>query len=206
MKDFKSGAIDALVTAPINKAAMQMAKFPFIGHTEYITSEMGAKDSLMLMVSDNLRVGVVTNHLPIKEVAAAVTRDKILRKIQILNETLKVDFGIDKPLIAVLGLNPHAGDEGAIGKEDENIVRPAIEDAKNKGVLAFGPYPADGFFGSGQFAKFDGILAIKLCGFIYFYQMYTYICILKRILGDIQFNETSSTLKLELPLPAGLSY
>jgi 4-phospho-D-threonate 3-dehydrogenase / 4-phospho-D-erythronate 3-dehydrogenase len=160
VKDFKSGAIDALVTAPINKAAMQMAKFPFIGHTEYITSEMGAKDSLMLMVSDNLRVGVVTNHLPIKEVAAAVTRDKILRKIQILNETLKVDFGIDKPLIAVLGLNPHAGDEGAIGKEDENIVRPAIEEAKNKGVLAFGPYPADGFFGSGQFAKFDGILAM----------------------------------------------
>lgn len=160
VKDFKSGAIDALVTAPINKKAMQMAEFPFIGHTEFITSEMGAKDSLMLMVSDNLRVGVATNHLPVKEVAAAITKEKLVRKIQIMNETLKVDFGIDKPVIAVLGLNPHAGDEGAIGKEDEAIVRPAVEDAKNKGILAFGPFPADGFFGSGQFNKFDGILAM----------------------------------------------
>lgn len=160
VKDFKSGAIQALVTAPIHKKAMQLADFPFIGHTEYITQEMNAKESLMLMVSDSLRVGVVTNHLPVKEVAAAITREKILRKIQIMAETLKVDFGIDKPTIAVLGLNPHAGDEGAIGKEEENIIRPAIEDAKNKGILAFGPYPADGFFGSGQFHKFDGILAM----------------------------------------------
>jgi len=158
--DFKSGAIDALVTAPINKKAMQMAGFPFIGHTEYITSEMGAKDSLMLMVSDNLRIGVVTNHLPIKEVAAAITREKVLRKIQILAETLKVDFNIDRPTIAVLGLNPHAGDEGAIGKEDESVIRPAIEDAKAKGILTFGPFPADGFFGAGQYHKFDGILAM----------------------------------------------
>jgi 4-hydroxythreonine-4-phosphate dehydrogenase len=158
--DFKSGAIDALVTAPINKKAMQMANFPFIGHTEYITSEMGAKESLMLMVSDSLRVGVVTNHLAVKEVAAAVTKEKILRKIQIMNETLRVDFGIDKPVIAVMGLNPHAGDEGAIGKEDDSIVRPAIEEAKQKGILAFGPFPADGFFGSGQAAKFDGIMAM----------------------------------------------
>ncbi len=158
--DFKSGAIDALVTAPINKKAMQMADFPFIGHTEYITSEMGAKESLMLMVSDSLRVGVATNHLAVKDVAAAITKDKIVRKIQVMNETLKVDFGIDRPVIAVLGLNPHAGDEGAIGKEDESIVRPAIVEAKQKGVLAFGPFPADGFFGSGQAAKFDGILAM----------------------------------------------
>jgi 4-hydroxythreonine-4-phosphate dehydrogenase len=160
VQDLKSGAIDALVTAPIHKKAMQMADFPFVGHTEYITNEFKAKDSLMLLVSDNLRVGVVTNHLPIREVAAAVTKEKVLRKLQILAETLKVDFGIGKPTIAVLGLNPHAGDEGAIGEEDDAIIRPAIEQAKEKGILAFGPYPADGFFGSGHFHKFDAILAM----------------------------------------------
>ena len=160
VKDLKAETIDALVTAPINKKAMQMADFPFIGHTEYITSEFKAKDSLMLMVSDMLRVGVVTNHLPLREVAAAVTKEKVLRKILILAETLRIDFNIPKPTIAVLGLNPHASDEGAIGDEDEKIVRPAIDEAKEKGVLAFGPYPADGFFGSGQYHKFDGILAM----------------------------------------------
>jgi 4-hydroxythreonine-4-phosphate dehydrogenase len=160
VKDLKEGKLDALVTAPINKKAMQMADFPFAGHTEYITSEFKAKDSLMLMVSDALRVGVATNHLPLKEVAAAITKEKVLRKILIMAETLRIDFDIQKPTIAVLGLNPHAGDEGAIGAEDENIIRPAIDDAKAKGVLAFGPFPADGFFGSGQFNKFDGILAM----------------------------------------------
>lgn len=160
VKDLKDGAIDALVTAPINKKAMQMANFPFIGHTEYLTDAFKAKESLMLMVSDALRIGVVTNHLPLREVAAAVTVEKVLRKIQIMSETLRVDFGIEKPTIAVLGLNPHAGDEGAIGDEDDKIVRTAIEQAKQKGILAFGPYPADGFFGSGQFNKFDGILAM----------------------------------------------
>jgi 4-hydroxythreonine-4-phosphate dehydrogenase len=139
---------------------MQMAKFPFIGHTEYITSEFKAKDSLMLMVSDGLRVGVVTNHLPLREVAAAVTKEKVLRKILIMAETLKVDFNIDRPTIAVLGLNPHAGDEGAIGDEDEKVVLAAINEAKQKGIMAFGPFPADGFFGSGQYHKFDGILAM----------------------------------------------
>ena len=160
VKDLKAGDIEALVTAPINKKAMQMADFPFVGHTEYITSEFKAKDSLMLMVSDALRVGVVTNHLSVKDVAAAVTREKVLRKILIMAETLRIDFNIQKPTIAVLGLNPHAGDEGAIGTEDDAIIRPAIEDAKSKGVLAFGPFPADGFFGSGQFNKYDGILAM----------------------------------------------
>jgi 4-hydroxythreonine-4-phosphate dehydrogenase len=160
VSDFKNGSIDALVTAPINKKAMQLANFPFIGHTEYITNEMGSKESLMLMVGDNLRIGVVTNHLPVKEVAAAITKEKVLRKIQVMHETLRVDFGIDRPTIAVMGLNPHAGDEGAIGKEDDAIIRPAIEEAKQKGMLVFGPYPADGFFGSGQFNKFDGILAM----------------------------------------------
>lgn len=160
VKDLKSGEIDALVTAPINKKAMQLAGFPFIGHTEYLSSELKAKESLMLMVSDNLRIGLVTNHLPLREVAAAVTKEKVLRKIRILAETLRIDFDIQKPTIAVLGLNPHAGDEGAIGDEDDKIVRPAIEEAKEKGVLAFGPFPADGFFGSGQYHKFDGILAM----------------------------------------------
>lgn len=160
VKDLKSGAIDALVTAPINKKAMQMAGFQHIGHTEYLSAEFKAKETLMLMVSDSLRVGIVTNHLPLRDVAAAVTQEKVLRKILIMAETLKIDFNIDRPTIAVLGLNPHAGDEGAIGAEEEKIIRPAIEEAKAKGVLAFGPYPADGFFGSGQHHKFDGILAM----------------------------------------------
>ncbi|MBK7935617.1 MAG: 4-hydroxythreonine-4-phosphate dehydrogenase PdxA [Lewinellaceae bacterium] len=160
VKDLKAEEIDALVTAPINKKAMQMANFPFVGHTEYITSEFKAKDSLMLMVSDGLRVGVVTSHLPLRDVAAAVTKEKVLRKILILAETLRIDFNIHKPTIAVLGLNPHAGDEGAIGDEDDKIVRPAIDEAREKGVLVFGPFPADGFFGSGQYHKFDGILAM----------------------------------------------
>lgn len=158
--DLKNGAIDALVTAPIHKKAMQLADFPFVGHTEYITDVFGAKESLMLMVSDNIRVGVVTNHLPLREVAAAVTREKVLRKLLILAETLRIDFNIGKPTIAVLGLNPHAGDEGAIGDEDDKIIRPAIEDAKAKGVMAFGPFPADGMFGSGQYHKFDAVLAM----------------------------------------------
>jgi 4-hydroxythreonine-4-phosphate dehydrogenase len=131
-----------------------------VGHTEYIASEFKAKESLMLMVSDSLRVGLVTNHLPLREVAAAVTKEKVLRKILIMAETLRIDFNLQKPTIAVLGLNPHAGDEGAIGEEDDKIVRAAIEEAKTKGVMAFGPYPADGFFGSGQYHKFEGILAM----------------------------------------------
>ncbi|TNE47191.1 MAG: 4-hydroxythreonine-4-phosphate dehydrogenase PdxA [Bacteroidetes bacterium] len=158
--DLKAGNIDALVTAPIHKKAMQMASFPFIGHTEYITDAFEANGSLMLMVSDELRVGVVTNHLPIREVAGAITKELVLQKLKILAETLRIDFNLDKPTIAVLGLNPHAGDEGAIGKEDSAIIRPAIDQAKESGILAFGPYPADGFFGSGQFQKFDAVLAM----------------------------------------------
>lgn len=160
VEDLRNGSIDALVTAPINKKAMQMANFPFVGHTEFLAAELKAKDSLMLMVSDNLRVGLVTNHLAIRDVAAAVTKERVLRKILIMAETLKIDFNVGRPTIAVLGLNPHAGDEGAIGKEDDAIIRPAIEEAKARGVLVFGPFPADGFFGSGQFSKFDGILAM----------------------------------------------
>ena len=158
--DLKKGAIDALVTAPINKKAMQMAGFPFPGHTEYITQELGVKQSVMLMLSDNLRVGLVTNHLPLKDVAAAITKELIIRKATILRDALKIDFGIEKPTIAILGLNPHAGDEGVLGQEEEAIIRPAIEELKHRGIMAFGPYAADGFFGSGQYKKFDATLAM----------------------------------------------
>ncbi len=160
VKDLKAGVIDALVTAPIHKKAMQLADFPFPGHTEYITQELGGKESLMFLVSDGMKVGLVTNHTPVKDVAAQITKGKILEKIKIMQETLHIDFAIEKPTIAVLGLNPHAGDEGVIGEEEINIIRPAIEEAKKKGVMAFGPFPADGFFGSGQYNKYDGILAM----------------------------------------------
>lgn len=159
--DLKAGLIDALVTGPINKKAMAMAKFPFPGHTEYLTQELGAGgDSVMLMVSDVLRVGLVTNHLPVSKIAQNISQKKVLRKIEILAETLRMDFGIQKPTIAVLGLNPHAGDEGAIGDEEMSIIRPAIEQAKARGIMAFGPFPADGFFGNRQEKKYDVVLAM----------------------------------------------
>ncbi len=158
--DLRAGRIDALVTAPINKHAMQLANFPFPGHTEYLTKELGAEESLMFLVSDNLRVGVVTNHLPLKDVAAKITKQAILRKLQIMQDSLKMDFGLERPSIAVLGLNPHAGDGGLLGEEEEKIIRPAILECKKKGMLAMGPFPADGFFGSGQYKKYDAILAM----------------------------------------------
>lgn len=160
VKDLKNGNLDALVTAPIHKKAMEIAGFPFPGHTEYITQELGGKESLMFLVSGGMKVGLVTNHIPIKDVASKITKAKIMEKIQILQETLHIDFAIEKPTIAVLGLNPHAGDEGVIGDEDMNIILPAIEEAKKKGIMAFGPFPADGFFGSGQYNKYDAILAM----------------------------------------------
>ena len=161
VKELKAGYIDALVTAPINKEAMQMANFPFPGHTEYLTQELGnGKESLMLMVSEGLRIGIATNHLPLREVAGKVTKELIARKLRTFEETLRVDFGIDRPTIAVLGMNPHAGDGGVLGDEDDRIIRPAIIESKKSGMLAMGPYPADGFFGSGYYKKFDGILAI----------------------------------------------
>jgi 4-hydroxythreonine-4-phosphate dehydrogenase len=156
----KIGSIDALVTAPINKKAMQMANFPHAGHTEYITEQLGAKESVMLMLNDGFRVGLVTNHLPLSKVVENITKERIGKKLAILNEALKIDFGIERPTIAVLGLNPHAGDEGALGEEELTIIRPAIEAAKEKGIFAMGPFPADGFFGSGQHKKYDAILAM----------------------------------------------
>ncbi len=158
--DVKNGWIDALVTAPINKKAMQTEEFNFPGHTEYLSSEFEVEESLMLMVNDSLRVGLVTNHLPLRDVSEAITRSLLIKKLKLLNNSLKVDFGIERPTIAILALNPHASDDGLIGDEEENIIRPVIIEAKKKGVLAMGPYPADGFFGSGKAQKVDGILAM----------------------------------------------
>ncbi len=158
--DLKKGIIDAVVTAPINKKAMQMANFGHPGHTEYFTKEFNTPQSLMLMVNDNLRVGLVTNHLPLKDVSKAITRELIQTKLRILEKTLKIDFGIEKPSIAILGLNPHAGDNGVIGDEEDKLLKPIIIEAKKKGRIVMGPFPADGFFGSPQYRKFDGILAM----------------------------------------------
>jgi 4-phospho-D-threonate 3-dehydrogenase / 4-phospho-D-erythronate 3-dehydrogenase len=159
VSDVKRKAIDGIVTAPINKASMKMAGFKYPGHTEFFEAEFG-KDGLMLMLSDTLRIGLVTNHVPIAEVASKVTKGQILSKLKVFNETLKTDFGIDRPQIAVLGLNPHAGDQGAIGDQEEKIIKPAIIESKKSGIFASGPFPADGFFGSSNFKKFDGILAM----------------------------------------------
>ena len=158
--DLKNGYFDALVTAPINKKAMHLANFKFVGHTEYLTNEFGISESLMLMVNDGLRIGLVTNHLAIRDVPAALTKELVKTKLQLLHDTLKIDFNIERPTIALLGLNPHASDDGIIGDEEEHVIRPVIIEAKKKGMLVMGPYPADGFFGSMQYSKFDGILAM----------------------------------------------
>ncbi|MCU0348194.1 MAG: 4-hydroxythreonine-4-phosphate dehydrogenase PdxA [Saprospiraceae bacterium] len=160
VKDLKAGLIDAIVTAPIHKKSMQLAGFEHVGHTEYITKEFDAKDSLMLLVADNFRVGLVTAHVPLKEVSRAITKERLIAKLRIFSETLRIDFGIERPNIAVLGLNPHAGEEGMLGDEEEKVIRPAIMECKKNGMMAYGPFPADGFFGAGQFSKFDGILAM----------------------------------------------
>jgi len=160
VKDLKEGTIDVLVTAPINKDNIQSEKFNFPGHTEYLTRESESKKSLMLMVSENLKVGVVTTHLPLSKVSEAITEEAILEKLRIMNKSLIQDFKIRKPKIAVLGLNPHAGDNGLLGSEEVEIIVPALEKAKEEGILAIGPYPADGFFGSDNFKKFDAVLAM----------------------------------------------
>ncbi|HAN17864.1 MAG: 4-hydroxythreonine-4-phosphate dehydrogenase PdxA [Bacteroidetes bacterium GWC2_33_15] len=160
VRDLKDKKIDVLVTAPINKDNIQSENFKFPGHTEYLTKEFGEEEALMLMVSENLKVGVVTGHLPISKVPQAITTDAILKKLRIMNKSLIQDFRIRKPKIAVLGLNPHAGDNGLLGREEIEIIIPAIEKAKQENILALGPYPADGFFGSDSFKKFDAILAM----------------------------------------------
>jgi len=160
VKDLRDKKLDVLVTGPINKDNIQSEEFKFPGHTEYLTKEFGANDSLMLMISENLKVGVVTGHIPISQVPQAITEDSILKKLRIMNKSLIQDFRIRKPKIAVLGLNPHAGDNSLLGREEVDIIIPAIEKAKYEKIMAFGPYPADGFFGSDSFKKFDAILAM----------------------------------------------
>ncbi len=160
LQDLKSGDIDAVVTAPINKQAMAMVNFGFPGHTEYITQFFDAKESLMCMVRDDLRIGLVTNHVPINVVSSTITKELIKQKTDLMHQMLVEDFGLEKPLIAVLSLNPHAGDGGVIGDEDDKIVRPAIIEIKEGGKFIFGPFAADGFFGSGEYKKYDGILAM----------------------------------------------
>ncbi|MDB5140779.1 MAG: 4-hydroxythreonine-4-phosphate dehydrogenase PdxA [Mucilaginibacter sp.] len=158
--DLISGEIDALVTAPINKDNIQSDQFNFPGHTEYLQERDGAAESLMFLVSDTLRVGVVTGHIPIVKVAESITVEKVLAKLKLMDHSLRNDFWIRKPKIAVLGLNPHASDNGLIGDEEQKVIIPAIEEARNNDILAFGPYPADGFFANGTYLQFDAVLAM----------------------------------------------
>jgi len=160
VNDLKAGKIDALVTGPINKLNIQSSDFQFSGHTEYLQYSFKSEEVLMLMVSALLKVGVVTGHVPLSHVSQILTEELILDKLRLLNSSLKADFGIRKPKIAVLGLNPHAGENGLLGTEETEIIIPSIQKANEENVLAFGPYPADGFFGSGNFKNFDATLAM----------------------------------------------
>ena len=159
VRDLSDGKIDAVVTAPINKKNIQSENFHFPGHTEYLEQAAQAP-ALMLLVAGKLRVGVVAGHVPICKVAQFITQDKILSKLRILNKSLKQDFNIDGPRIAVLGLNPPSGDHGLLGEEEETVISPAIAKAQEEGICAMGPYPADGLFGSDTLGKFDAILAM----------------------------------------------
>lgn len=159
--DLKSGAIDVLVTAPINKHNIQNAQFHFPGHTEYLEQTLGdGQKALMILMTDTLRVALVTGHIPVSQVPSQITVENIVTKLQVFNQSLKQDFTIVKPRIAVLALNPHAGDNGVIGNEEAEIIKPAMEEAERLGVMSFGPFPADGFFGSKMYEDFDGVLAM----------------------------------------------
>ncbi len=159
VSDLKAGKIDVLVTAPIDKHSIQSEQFPYPGHTEYLAQAFDA-NALMLMVSDTLKVALVTGHLPVHQVAGALETSKIAQVIEALNQTLIQDFATPKPKIAVLGLNPHAGDQGLLGKEEQEVIMPAIQQAQESGILAYGPFPADGFFGSGSYVRFDAVVAM----------------------------------------------
>lgn len=156
----KQKQIDGLVTAPIHKKNIQSPEFSFTGHTPYLKSMFGMQDVVMMLCADNFRVALVTEHVPVAEVAKHITKEAIVSKLGIMNRSLQRDFGIDKPRIAVLGLNPHAGDEGLIGNEEETIIKPAIREAKNNNILAVGPYSADAFFARRHHDKFDAVLAM----------------------------------------------
>ncbi len=160
VEDLQKNKIDVLVTAPINKKNIHSESFNFKGHTDYLASKFKTSDSLMIMVSDKVRIGILTGHIPLGEVSSAINEDLILSKLKVMNYSLQMDFGIRKPKIAVLGLNPHASDGGLIGNEDIQVIVPAIKKAFDDRILAFGPYPADGFFGSAKYLNFDGILAM----------------------------------------------
>lgn len=156
----KQKQIDGLVTAPIHKKNIQSADFNYTGHTPYLKAMFGGNDVAMMLCAGNFRVALLTEHIPVAEVAKHITKEKIVSKLNIIQQSLQKDFGIDKPRIAVLGLNPHAGDEGLIGNEEETIIRPAIKEAKNNNMLVVGPYSADAFFARRSFDKFDAVLAM----------------------------------------------
>lgn len=158
--DLKSEKLDALVTAPLNKNNINSPEKKFIGHTEFLTEAFSVKESLMFLVADDIRVGLVTGHIPISEVAPKVNTESIRKKLTLMLDSLQNDFGINKPKVAVLGLNPHAGEDGLLGDEEEKIIKPVVAEFKDKGHLVFGPYPADGFFGMLHHKKFDGVLAM----------------------------------------------
>ena len=159
-RDLKAGKVDAVVTAPINKDNIQSDTFRFPGHTEFFAQQFAAPEAMMMMVTEGCRIGFVTNHLPVSEVAKSINKELILKKLRILYKTLRTDFGCSTPKIAVLSLNPHAGDNGLIGNEEKEVIVPAINQAFNEKINAFGPFPADGLFGSGNYAKYDAVLAM----------------------------------------------
>ncbi len=156
----KDGELDGIVTAPIHKSNTNLPDFPFTGHTPFFKEKFGAKDVVMILFSENLRVALATEHIPVSKVASSITKELIVSKLAVLKDSLIRDFGIDKPRIAVLGLNPHAGDEGLIGTEEQTIIKPAIEQAKQNNTLVFGPYSADSFFARGHYTDFDAVLAM----------------------------------------------
>jgi 4-hydroxythreonine-4-phosphate dehydrogenase len=158
--DLEHGLIDVLVTAPINKDNIQSEHFSFPGHTEFLAQRFKTDNYVMLMVSETMKMGVVTTHMPLSEVSKNITKEAVLSKLRIIAKSLRQDFSIPKPRIAVFGLNPHAGDNGLLGNEENDIILPAILQAKKEGIIALGPYPADGFFGSEDYRKFDAILAM----------------------------------------------
>lgn len=156
----KDKELDAIVTAPIHKNNTNLPDFPYTGHTPFLKEKFGAKDVLMLLYNEVLKVALVTEHVPIAKVADLITKENLLSKLALLKDTLVKDFGIDKPRIAVLGLNPHAGDDGQIGTEDKNIIKPVIEQLQQQGQLVYGPYSADAFFARGSYTQFDAVLAM----------------------------------------------
>jgi 4-hydroxythreonine-4-phosphate dehydrogenase len=159
VEDIKAGHIDVLVTAPFNKRAMSAEGFGYTGHTEYLEKEFGVEEVAMIMVCDRLKVGVVTGHIALKDVCKSITSEKIVKKLRLMQTSLQRDFGIDSPKIAVLGLNPHCGDGGLLGDEEQQIILPAVQAANEEGIMAFGPYSPDGFFGT-NYSKFDAVLAM----------------------------------------------